>query len=159
MIRIGNGFDVHKLVENRRLVLCGVEIPYELGLLGHSDADVAIHALMDALIGALALGDIGKHFPDNDSSYKDIDSMILFEKVLALKEFTNWSISNIDLTIIAQRPKLGQYREQMRENIAKVAKLDISQVSVKFTTTEKLGFTGRGEGIASMASVLLESKC
>lgn len=159
MIRIGNGFDVHKLVENRRLVLCGVEIPYELGLLGHSDADVAIHALMDALIGALALGDIGKHFPDNDSSYKDIDSMILFEKVLALKEFTNWSISNIDLTIIAQKPKLGQYREQMRENIAKVAKLDISQVSVKFTTTEKLGFTGRGEGIASMASVLLESKC
>jgi 2-C-methyl-D-erythritol 2,4-cyclodiphosphate synthase len=159
MIRIGNGFDVHKLVENRRLVLCGVEIPYELGLLGHSDADVAIHALMDALIGALALGDIGKHFPDNDSSYKDIDSMILFEKVLALKEFTNWNISNIDLTIIAQRPKLGQYREQMRENIAKVAKLDISQVSVKFTTTEKLGFTGRGEGIASMASVLLESKC
>ena len=159
MIRIGNGFDVHKLVENRRLVLCGVEIPYELGLLGHSDADVAIHALMDALIGALALGDIGKHFPDNDSSYKDIDSMILFEKVLALKEFTNWSISNIDLTIIAQRPKLGQYREQMRENIAKVVKLDISQVSVKFTTTEKLGFTGRGEGIASMASVLLESKC
>ena len=114
---------------------------------------------MDALIGALALGDIGKHFPDNDSSYKDIDSMILFEKVLALKEFTNWNISNIDLTIIAQRPKLGQYREQMRENIAKVAKLDISQVSVKFTTTEKLGFTGRGEGIASMASVLLESKC
>ena len=159
MIRIGNGFDVHKLVENRRLVLCGVEIPYELGLLGHSDADVAIHALMDALIGALALGDIGKHFPDNDSSYKDIDSMILFEKVLALKEFTNWSISNIDLTISAQKPKLGQYREQMRENIAKVAKLDISQVSVKFTTTEKLGFTGRGEGIASMASVLLESKC
>jgi 2-C-methyl-D-erythritol 2,4-cyclodiphosphate synthase len=159
MIRIGNGFDVHKLVENRRLVLCGVEIPYELGLLGHSDADVAIHALMDALIGALALGDIGKHFPDNDSSYKDIDSMILFENVLALKEFTNWNISNIDLTIIAQRPKLGQYREQMRENIAKVAKLDISQVSVKFTTTEKLGFTGRGEGIASMASVLLESKC
>ena len=158
-MRIGMGYDVHKLVENRRLVLCGVEIPYELGLLGHSDANVAIHALMDALIGALALGDIGKHFPDNDSSYKDIDSMILFEKVLALKEFTNWSISNIDLTIIAQRPKLGQYREQMRENIAKVAKLDISQVSVKFTTTEKLGFTGRGEGLASMASVLLESKC
>lgn len=158
MIRIGNGFDVHKLVENRRLVLCGVEVPYELGLLGHSDADVAIHAVMDALIGALALGDIGSHFPDNDASFKDIDSMILFQRVLSLEEFANWNISNIDLTIIAQRPKLGQYREQMRENIAKVAKLNINQVSVKFTTTEKLGFTGRGEGIAAMASVLLESK-
>jgi 2-C-methyl-D-erythritol 2,4-cyclodiphosphate synthase len=158
MIRIGNGFDVHKLVENRRLVLCGVDIPYELGLLGHSDADVAIHAVMDALIGALALGDIGSHFPDNDASFKDIDSMLLFKRVLSLEEFSNWNISNIDLTIIAQRPKLGIYRETMRENIAKVANLNINQVSVKFTTTEKLGFTGRGEGIAAMASVLLESK-
>ena len=158
MYRIGLGYDIHKLTTGRDLIIGGVKITHEKGLLGHSDADVAIHAVMDALIGALALGDIGSHFPDNDASFKDIDSMILFQRVLSLEEFANWNISNIDLTIIAQRPKLGQYREQMRENIANVAKLNINQVSVKFTTTEKLGFTGRGEGIAAMASVLLESK-
>ena len=154
-IRIGQGFDVHKFSENRELVLCGVKIPCEVGLLGHSDADVATHALMDALLGALALADIGTHFPDNDNSFKNIDSTLLLEKVLALPAFAPWQIGNLDVTIIAQKPKLAPYRDDMRLKLAQVCGIGIDRVSVKFTTTEKLGFTGRKEGIASMASVLI----
>lgn len=154
-LRIGQGFDVHKLVTERKLILCGVEIPCEYGLLGHSDADVAIHALMDALLGALALGDIGMIFPDNDPAYAGADSMELLKKVLTLPEFSSYKILNCDLTIIAQRPKLSPYREAMRERISAVSGWKKECVSVKFTTTEKLGFTGRGEGIAATAVVLL----
>ena len=154
-VRIGNGMDVHRLVPGRRLFLCGVEIPCELGLEGHSDADVALHALMDALLGALALGDIGKHFPDTDPAYLGADSRELLRRVRALPEFRPWSIGNLDLTIVAQKPKLAPYREAMRRKIAEILKIEISQVSVKATTTEHLGFTGRGEGIASFCTVLL----
>ena len=157
-IRIGQGFDVHKFAENRDLILCGVKIPCELGLLGHSDADVAIHALMDALLGALALADIGSHFPDNDNSYKNIDSTLLLKKVLDLPEFASWQIGNMDITIIAQMPKLAPFREAMQKRLADVCQLPVDAVSVKFTTTEKLGFTGRGEGIAASAVVLLGKK-
>lgn len=153
--RVGQGFDVHKLVENRKLILCGIEIPYELGLLGHSDADVAIHALIDALLGALALGDIGELFPDNDSQWKGADSTRLLEMVLDLPEFSEWQISNADITIIAQKPKLASYKKLMQQKMAEVMKLSPDQVSVKATTTEKLGFTGRGEGIAATAVVAL----
>lgn len=153
--RVGQGFDVHKLVENRKLILCGIEIPYELGLLGHSDADVAIHALIDALLGALALGDIGELFPDNDSQWKGADSTKLLEMVLDLPEFAEWQISNADITIIAQKPKLASYKKLMQRKMAEVMKLSPDQVSVKATTTEKLGFTGRGEGIAATAVVAL----
>ena len=154
-IRIGNGIDVHRLVPGRRLFLCGVEIPYELGLEGHSDADVALHALMDALLGALALDDIGKHFPDSDPEYLGADSCELLRRVWRIDEFRDWSIANIDLTIVAQKPALAPYREAMRRKIAEVLGLDVAQVSVKATTTEHLGFTGRGEGIASFCTVLL----
>ena len=154
-IRIGQGFDVHKFAENRELVLCGVRVPCEAGLLGHSDADVATHALMDALLGALALSDIGSHFPDNDDAFKDIDSILLLKKVLELPEFAPWQIGNLDVTIIAQKPKLSPFREAMRMRLAQVCNIGIDRVSVKFTTTEKLGFTGRGEGIAASAVVLL----
>ena len=154
-IRIGQGFDVHKFAENRELVLCGVHVPCETGLLGHSDADVATHALMDALLGALALADIGSHFPDNDNSFKNIDSTLLLKKVLELPEFAPWQIGNLDVTIIAQKPKLAPYREAMRMRLEQVCNIGIDRVSVKFTTTEKLGFTGRGEGIAASAVVLL----
>ena len=157
-IRIGQGFDVHKFAENRDLILCGVKIPCEMGLLGHSDADVAIHALMDALLGALALADIGSHFPDNDASYKNIDSIVLLKKVLDLPEFASWQIGNMDITIIAQKPKLASFREAMQKRLADVCQLPVDAVSVKFTTTEKLGFTGRGEGIAASAVVLLGKK-
>lgn len=153
--RIGNGMDVHRLVPGRRLFLCGVEIPYELGLEGHSDADVALHALMDALLGALGLGDIGTHFPDTDPAYLGADSRELLRRVWQMKEFRDWSIGNIDLTIVAQKPKLAPCREAMRRSIAEALALDVSQVSVKATTTERLGFTGRGEGIASFCTVLL----
>jgi 2-C-methyl-D-erythritol 2,4-cyclodiphosphate synthase len=153
--RVGQGFDVHRLVEDRKLILCGVEIPCEYGLLGHSDADVAIHALMDALLGALALGDIGMIFPDNDPAYAGADSMELLTKVLSIPEVAAYKIFNCDITIIAQKPKLSPYREAMRQRIADAVNLDISRVSVKFTTTEKLGFTGRGEGIAATAAVLM----
>ncbi len=156
MIRTGNGFDVHAFAENRKLFLCGTEIPCDEGLLGHSDADVAVHALIDAILGALALGDIGMWFPDHDDAYLDIDSMILLEKVLADPRVAAWKILNCDLTIIAQKPKLGAYREAMRRNLAEYMKLAVDQISVKFTTTEHLGFTGRGEGIATIASVTLE---
>ena len=149
--RVGQGFDVHRLVENRKLVLCGVEIPYELGLLGHSDADVAIHALIDALLGALALGDIGEHFPDTDPQWKGADSRELLKAVLALPEFAQWRISSVDVTIIAQRPKLSPHKELMRERLAETLGIPLERVAVKATTTEKLGFTGRGEGIAATA--------
>lgn len=149
--RIGSGYDVHKLVEERRLILCGVEVPYELGLLGHSDADVALHALMDALLGAAALGDIGKHFPDTDMRFKGADSVKLTEHVVAMLKERGWQINNVDVTIIAQRPKLAAYIPAMRTKVALVLGLDEDCVNVKATTTEKLGFTGRGEGIAAEA--------
>ena len=153
--RTGSGYDVHKLVSDRKLILCGVEIPCEYGLLGHSDADVAIHALMDALLGALALGDIGMIFPDNDPAYAGADSMELLKKVLSLPEIAACRIFNCDITIIAQKPKLSPYREEMRCKVAQAMNLELDRVSVKFTTTEKLGFTGRGEGIAASAAVLM----
>lgn len=155
MQRIGQGYDVHQLVKGRKLILGGVDIPYEFGLLGHSDADVLLHAITDALLGALALGDLGKHFPPSDDKYKNIDSMILLNKVYDLVKEKNYTISNIDATVIAQKPKLSPYIEQMKENIAKNLDLDIDCVSVKATTTEKLGFEGRMEGISAQAVVLV----
>lgn len=149
--RIGSGYDVHKLVEERRLILCGVEVPYELGLLGHSDADVALHALMDALLGAAALGDIGKHFPDTDMRFKGADSVKLTEHVVSLLKEQGWQVNNVDVTIIAQRPKLAAYIPTMHTKVAQVLGIDEERVNVKATTTEKLGFTGRGEGIAAEA--------
>ena len=148
-LRVGCGYDVHKLVEERKLILCGVEVPYELGLLGHSDADVALHALMDALLGAAALGDIGKHFPDTDERFKGADSMKLTEHVVGLLAERGWQINNVDVTIIAQRPKLASFIPAMRAQVARVLGVEEEAVNVKATTTEKLGFTGRGEGIAS----------
>lgn len=150
-LRVGCGYDVHKLVEERKLILCGVEVPYELGLLGHSDADVALHALMDALLGAAALGDIGKHYPDTDERFKGADSMKLTEHVVGLLAERGWQINNVDVTIIAQRPKLASFIPAMRANVARVLGVEEKAVNVKATTTEKLGFTGRGEGIASEA--------
>lgn len=150
-MRIGFGYDVHKLVENRKLILGGVEIPYELGLLGHSDADVLTHALMDALLGAAALGDIGKHFPDNDPAYKGIDSLLLLAKVGEILTAHHYAVNNIDTTIVAQRPKLASYIPEMRAKIADVLNLELDKVSIKATTTEGLGFTGEGLGIAAYA--------
>ena len=152
-IRVGSGFDVHRLVAERKLILCGVEIPYELGLEGHSDADVALHALMDALLGAVGMGDIGKHFPDTDIAYKGADSMLLFKHVAGLLTEQGWQVGNVDVTIIAQKPKLAAYRGRMEENIARVLKLGADAINVKATTTEGLGFAGRGEGIAAQAVV------
>lgn len=149
--RVGTGYDVHKLVSERKLILCGVEVPYELGLLGHSDADVALHALSDALLGAAALGDIGKHFPDTDERFKGADSANLLEHVVHLVEEKGWQVNNVDVTIIAQKPKLASYIPAMRSRVAQVLKIDEDCVNVKATTTEKLGFTGRGEGIAAEA--------
>lgn len=149
--RVGTGYDVHKLVSERKLILCGVEVPYELGLLGHSDADVALHALSDALLGAAALGDIGKHFPDTDERFKGADSAKLLEHVVHLVEEKGWQVNNVDVTIIAQKPKLASYIPAMRSRVAQVLKIDEDCVNVKATTTEKLGFTGRGEGIAAEA--------
>ncbi|MCC8025412.1 MAG: 2-C-methyl-D-erythritol 2,4-cyclodiphosphate synthase [Clostridium sp.] len=154
-MRIGQGYDVHKLTENRPLILGGVTIPYEKGLLGHSDADVLVHAVMDALLGAAALGDIGQHFPDTDPAYKGISSIELLKKVGELLEEKGYIIENIDATVIAQRPRLAPFRPQMAENIASALHLDVSRVSVKATTEEGLGFTGRGEGISSQAITLL----
>lgn len=156
--RIGHGYDVHRLSENRRLILGGVDIPHEKGLLGHSDADVLLHAVMDALLGALALGDIGKHFPDTDEKYKGADSMKLFERVCEIVEENGYGISNIDSTICAQAPKLAPHIQKMRENIAEAAKLDVSQVSVKATTEEKLGFTGEKLGISATSVCLVYKK-
>lgn len=153
--RIGQGFDVHKFVPERKLFICGVEIPYELGLLGHSDADVAIHALCDALLGAAALGDIGKHFPDSDPHYSGIDSKILLEHCCRLLRDNNFEINNVDVTIIAQAPKMAPHIPDMVKTLAGVMKVDSSAVSVKATTTEHLGFTGRKEGIAALASALI----
>lgn len=150
-MRVGMGYDVHRLVEGRDLILGGVKIEHSLGLLGHSDADVLIHAIMDALLGAAALGDIGKHFPDTDEKYKGISSMKLLEHVKELIEEEGYVIENIDATIIAQRPKLRPYMEEMEENIAKVLKIEKNQINLKATTEEKLGFTGREEGIAAQA--------
>lgn len=157
MFRIGYGYDVHKLVENRKLIIGGVDIPHTQGLLGHSDADVLTHAIMDSLLGALALGDIGKHFPDNDENYKNADSIKLLEKVCDLIKSKGFVISNIDSTIAAQSPKLAPYIEQMRKNISEICSIDISQVSVKATTEEGLGFTGEKLGISATAVCLVES--
>lgn len=156
-MRIGMGYDVHRLTEGRKLIIGGVEIPFEKGLLGHSDADVLLHAVMDALLGAAALGDIGKHFPDTEPAYKGISSIELLKAVGRLLEENMYLIGNIDATIIAQRPKLAPYREAMRENIAAALKIPVSKVSVKATTEEGLGFTGTGEGISAQAAVLLET--
>ncbi len=154
-MKIGQGYDVHAFAENRKLILGGVDIPFEKGLAGHSDADVLIHAICDALIGAAAMGDIGKHFPDTDDDFKNIDSRILLRHVVGLLEKEGYKIGNIDATIIAQRPKLLPYIGTMRENLRADLKIELSQLNVKATTTEKLGFEGRGEGIAAMAVVLL----
>ena len=150
-MRVGLGYDVHRLVEDRKLILGGVEISYEKGLLGHSDADVLLHAIMDALLGAAALGDIGKHFPDSDERYKGISSIKLLEEVGKLLDEHLYVINNIDATVIAQRPKVGPYREQMIKNIANALKIDENLINVKATTEEGLGFTGNGEGISSQA--------
>ena len=155
-MRVGMGYDVHKLVENRDLILGGVTIPYEKGLLGHSDADVLLHAIMDALLGAAALGDIGKHFPDSDDKYKGISSIKLLEHVAKLLDENQYIIENIDATIIAQKPKMRPYIDQMHENIAEALNITIEQVNVKATTEEGLGFTGSGEGISSQAICALE---
>lgn len=155
-MRIGMGYDVHRLTEGRELILGGVTIPYEKGLLGHSDADVVVHAIMDALLGAAALGDIGQHFPDTDPAYKGISSIALLEHVGKLLSDHQYVIGNIDATIIAQRPKLAPYREEMMQNVAKALQIDRSQVNIKATTEEGLGFTGTGEGISSQAICLLE---
>lgn len=154
-MRIGMGYDVHRLVEGRDLIIGGVKIPYEKGLLGHSDADVLLHAIMDALLGAAALGDIGKHFPDTDPAYKGISSIKLLEKVGELLEENHVFIENIDATIIAQAPKMRPHIDTMRENIAKALLIDVGQVNVKATTEEGLGFTGSGEGISSQAICLV----
>ena len=159
MIRIGHGYDVHKLVEGRKLILGGVNIPHETGLLGHSDADVVVHAIMDAMLGALALGDIGKHFPDTDPVYSGADSIKLLKKVTEIIAEKGYSVGNIDSTIICQAPKLAPHIDMMRKNIAEAIGCDISQVSVKATTEEKLGFTGAKEGISAHAvCVLLRKK-
>ena len=157
MIRIGHGYDVHRFAQNRDLILGGVKIEYDMGLLGHSDADVLLHAVSDALLGAAALGDIGRHFPDSDDRYKGIDSMILLKHVVALLEEKGYRVGNIDATVIAQQPKIGKFTRQMAENIADACKIDASAVNVKATTEEKLGFTGRLEGISAHAVCLIET--
>lgn len=156
MLRIGQGFDVHQLVEGRPLIIGGVRIPYEKGLLGHSDADVLLHTITDAILGALALGDIGKHFPDTDPKWKDADSSKLLASVWEMVQKQGYKLGNLDATIIAQKPKMAPYIPAIREKIATLLKVELDQVNVKATTTEKLGFTGREEGIAAMAAVLLE---
>lgn len=153
--RVGQGYDVHRLVTDRRLILGGVDIPYEKGLLGHSDADVLAHAIMDALLGAAALGDIGKLFPDSDPEYEGADSLMLTRRVARVLEENGYAISNVDATIIAQSPKLAPYIDKMRENIAAALNIPVPDVSVKATTEERLGFTGRKEGIAAQAAALI----
>ena len=155
MMRIGHGYDVHRLVEGRKLIMGGVEIPYEKGLLGHSDADVLAHAVMDALLGAAALGDIGKLFPDNDPAFEGADSLKLMARVAEVLDEKGYRIGNIDSTVIAQKPKLAPYIEEMRRRMAEVCGIGIDQISVKATTEEKLGFTGSGEGIAAHAVCLI----
>ena len=155
LMRIGHGYDVHRLVEERKLILGGVDIPYEKGLLGHSDADVLTHAVMDALLGAAGLGDIGKHFPDTDPTYKGADSLKLLDHVMEVLRENGWQVGNVDATVIAQRPKLASFIPQMRDNLAVRMGIAPEQVNVKATTEEKLGFTGSGEGIAAHAVCLL----
>ncbi len=157
MFRIGHGYDVHRLTEGRKLILGGVEIPHTVGLLGHSDADVLVHALMDAMLGALALGDIGHLFPDTDDKYKGADSMKLLEEVCRVCRKSGYEIGNADMTVIAQAPKLAPYINEMRKNISTVCGCDASQISVKATTEEKLGFTGEKQGISAHAVVLMKS--
>lgn len=157
-MRVGMGYDVHRLAQNRKLILAGIEIPYEKGLLGHSDADVLTHAIIDALLGAAALGDIGKHFPDSDNTFKDISSMKLLHKVLYLLKQKKYCIINIDATIIAQKPKLAGYINDMEESIAAVLELEKDQVNIKATTEEGLGFTGEGLGMAAQAVCLIEKQ-
>lgn len=156
MTRFGMGYDVHQLVENRKLIIGGVDIPYEKGLLGHSDADVLLHAISDALLGAAALGDIGKHFPDTDPRYKGADSLKLLEEVGNLLAAKGYVVGNVDATIVAQKPKMLPHIPQMRENIARVLHVDIDQINVKATTEEHLGFTGSGQGISSYAVAGIE---
>ncbi len=158
MIRIGHGYDVHKLCENRKLIIGGVEIPYEKGLLGHSDADVLLHAISDALLGAAALGDIGCLFPDNDPKYKGADSLLLLKEVVSVLKNNGFSVVNIDSTLIAQKPKMRPYIDEMRRNIAAACGVDVNMVSVKATTEEGLGFSGRGEGISAHAVCLIETE-
>lgn len=155
-MRIGHGYDVHKLVSGRKLVLGGVDVPFAKGLLGHSDADVLLHAIADAILGAIGEGDIGRHFPDTDPAYKGVDSIKLLRHVMALAEIKGYRTGNVDATIVAQRPKLAPYIQQMRENISRALDTNPDRVNVKATTTEELGFAGRGEGIAAYAVVLLE---
>lgn len=156
MLRIGNGYDVHKLVEGRKLILGGIEIPHTKGVLGHSDGDVLIHAIMDAMLGALALGDIGQHFPDTDMKYENIDSTLLLARVRELIKERGYKVINLDSIIVLQKPKVKPYIEAMRKRIAEVLELEIEQVSVKATTEEKLGFTGDESGVKSYCVVLLE---
>ncbi|KOP72290.1 2-C-methyl-D-erythritol 2,4-cyclodiphosphate synthase [Cytobacillus solani] len=158
MFRIGQGFDVHQLTEGRPLIIGGIEIPYEKGLLGHSDADVLLHTVADACLGAIGEGDIGKHFPDTDPAFKDADSAKLLEHVWKLVKEKGYELVNADCTIIAQKPKMAPYIEPMRERIAQLLETDNENINVKATTTEKLGFTGRGEGIASQVAVLLQKR-
>jgi 2-C-methyl-D-erythritol 2,4-cyclodiphosphate synthase len=155
-MRIGHGYDVHRLVAGRKLILGGIDIPHETGLLGHSDADVLLHAISDAILGALGEGDIGRHFPDSDPAYKGASSLKLLAHVMSLAVGKGFRIGNVDATIVAQRPKLAPYIRQMRDNIAEVLECDVTRVNVKATTTEELGFAGRQEGIAAYGVVLLE---
>jgi len=155
-LKIGHGYDVHRLVTGRKLILSGVDIPHTLGLLGHSDADVLTHAVMDAVIGALGLGDIGRHFPDSDDKYKDISSMKLAGETYKILTDNGYTIGNIDCTVVAQRPKLAPYIEQMKKNLAEVYNIPINYVNIKATTEEGLGFTGSGEGIAAHAVVIIK---
>ncbi|CAK7004950.1 2-C-methyl-D-erythritol 2,4-cyclodiphosphate synthase [Tissierella carlieri] len=157
-MRVGFGYDVHQLVEDRKLIIGGIKIPFEKGLLGHSDADVLIHAIMDSILGALALGDIGKHFPDTDMKYKDISSIYLLSQVFKLMNEEGYDIGNIDATIVAQRPKLAPYIEDMRARIADILHTSIDNINIKATTTEWLGFVGREEGISSYSVCLLQKK-
>lgn len=159
MLRIGHGYDVHKLVEGRKLILCGVDIPHALGLLGHSDADVATHAVADAILGATRLGDLGKLFPDTDLAYKGADSLKLLSEVMRLARERGYELLDCDCTIAAQAPKLAPHREQMRENLAHALGVDVTSVGVKATTTEHLGFVGREEGMAAWAVALLDDGC
>lgn len=154
-MRVGHGYDVHKLVEGRKLILGGVDVPYEKGLLGHSDADVLTHAVMDALLGAAGLGDIGRHFPDSDPAYLGADSILLLKRVMTLLKSAGWEVGNVDVTVLAQRPKLAPHIPAMRERLAAAMEVEIDRVNVKATTEEGLGFTGSGEGIATHAVALI----
>lgn len=158
MIRVGQGFDVHKFEEGRPLIIGGIEIPHNRGLVGHSDADVLLHTITDAALGAIGEGDIGRHFPDTDAAFKDADSAVLLEKIWELVNERGYCLGNIDCTIIAERPKMSPHIETIKARVAELLQADVSQVNVKATTSEKLGFTGREEGIAAMATILLQKK-